>query len=175
MAFLQAWELNLPIRASQITSRSVGSELELPRDTELEFVERQSRQPGTAYSRNVYRIVGTDDAVVVRHDTDTAKILAGYFQARKDYGAACSKAARNCGLPFEVVLAVGPDNAEEFAQVAKSLRGKVSQGEVYELSCGIGRRKAALGRLLPESRLKVEILAMGQKNSTRVAEFVASL
>lgn len=48
--------------------RTVSSKLGLAPETELEFVEKVARVKGTGYKNCIYRIVGTDDAVVIREN-----------------------------------------------------------------------------------------------------------
>jgi hypothetical protein len=99
------------------------------------------------------------------------------------YAHRCSVASRESELPFVVVLALTPDLAPEFAL----LMTKITLGQLMpeginmyrELRCGgIKRRKAALIAALAQcgasEDLVKRILSMGQKNSSRVAKFVAS-
>ena len=48
--------------------RTASSELGLAHETELEFIEKVARVKGTGYKNCIYRIVRTDDAVVIREN-----------------------------------------------------------------------------------------------------------
>ena len=191
-------------RARYADGRTVMSETGLTPETEVEYVCRQSRQTGTGYANDIYRIYGTDDALVIRHNDgpvdniywDNVRIEKGYFAAQRSYGTACRKASRQYCLPMEVCLAIGPELCEEFAtEVAKVTYHEggfigsnavgfakvepyqLDDGAVNELYAGIGRRKKAILSLIAEcsEELKAKISAMGQKNSTRIAQFFAAM
>lgn len=191
-------------RARYADGRTVASETGLAPETEVEYVCRQSRWTGTGYSNSIYRIVGTDDALVIRHNDgsvdniywDNVRVEKGYFAAQRSYGTACRKASRKYCLPMEVCLAIGPKLCEEFAtEVAKVTYHEggfigsnavgfakvepyqLDDGAVNELCAGIGRRKTAILSLLAEcsEELRTKIGNMGQKNSERVARFFTAM
>ena len=191
-------------RACYAKGRTVSSETGLAPETEVEYICRQSRWTGTGYTNDIYRICGTDDALVIRHNDgpmdnicwDGVCIEEGYFASQRSYGAACGKASRKYHLPMEVCLAVGPELCEEFAAEAAKVTCypggfigsntigfaevkpyKLDDGAVKELGAGIGRRKAAILSLLSEcsEELNEKISGMGQKNSTRIAEFFTDM
>lgn len=100
------------------------------RGTEVEHVKTVSRQRGTGYENDIYRIVGTDDAVVIGRNWysqysgfhDTADFAPGYFAEQRAYGAACREASRTYDLPVEVCLAIGPDLVGEFCLLVEQIR-----------------------------------------------------
>ena len=191
-------------RARYAAGRTVASETGLAPETEVEYICRQSRWTGTGYANSVYRICGTDDALIIRHCDgpvdniywDNVNVAKGYFAKQRSYGAACREASRKYRLPMEVCLAVGPDLCEEFATEA----GRVTyhaggfigsnavgfaevkpywldDGAVNELCAGIGRRKKAIMSLIAgcSEELKAKISGMGQKNSERIARFFTAM
>ena len=113
-------------RAIYADGRTVASETGLAPETEVEYICRQSRWTGTGYTSDIYRICGTDDALIIRHNDgpvdniywDNVQIKKGYFAKQRSYGAACREASQKYHLPMEVCLAVGPDLCEEFATEA---------------------------------------------------------
>lgn len=93
---------------------------------------------------------------------------------RKNYGAAAKKAARKYHLPVKVVLAIGPENAEEFSVRMDKMTALPSDIE-WELSeCGIIRRARAIcfALRLDPGALMDKVNAMGQVHSKRVAAYV---
>lgn len=191
-------------RARYADGRTVASETGLAPETEVEYVCRQSRWAGTGYTNSIYRICGTDDALVVHHNDgpvdniywDNVRVEKGYFAKQRSYGAACREASRKYRLPMEVCLAVGPELCEEFAAEAAKVAYHpggfigsnavgfaevepywLDDGAVNELYAGIGRRKKATLSLIAEcsEELKTRIGSMGQKNSERIARFFTAM
>lgn len=185
-------------------NRTIASETGLAPETEVQYICYQSRQTGTGYGNSVYRICNTDDALVIRHNSgprdnlcwDNVHIEKGYFAEQRAYGAACRKASKKYHLPMEVCLAVGPELCKEFAAEAAKVVYK-KEGAIYgtyeddapiepyvlncttshELSCGIGRCKRAILGLIAgcSEELKDKIREMGQRNSTRIADYLLNL
>lgn len=182
--------------------RTISSETGLAPETEVEYISSQSRWTGTGYYNSVYRVCGTDDALIIRHNDgprdnvfwDNVSIKKGYFAKQRSYGAACRRASRQYHLPMEVCLALGPELIAEFADEAAKLtyrRGGsiystyegdapiepyvLNSTSLHELFCGIGRRKRAILGLIAgcSEELKAKIQEMGQKNSRRIAHFLA--
>lgn len=191
-------------RALWAKGRTVASETELAPETEVEYICRQSRWTGTGYTNDIYRICGTDDALVIQHNDgavdnpnwDSVILAKGYFAAQRSYGATCREASRKYRLPMEVCLAIGPELCEEFATEAAKVTYHqggfigsnavgfaevepywLDDGAVNELCAGIGRRKTAILALIAESseELKAKISGIGQKNSGRIAQFFVTM
>lgn len=191
-------------RARYAAGRTVASETGLAPETEVEYICRQSRWTGTGYANSVYRICGTDDALIIRHCDgpvdniywDNVNVAKGYFAKQRSYGAACREASRKYRLPMEVCLAVGPEFCEEFAAEAAKVTYHpggfigsnavgfaevepywLNDGAVNELYAGIGRRKKAILSLIAECSegLRAQISGMGQKNSERIARFFIAM
>ena len=184
--------------------RTIASETGLAPETKVEYFCRQSRSTGTGYKNSIYRICGTDDALVIRHNDgpvydifrDNVRVEKDYFAKRRSYGAACREASRKYGLPMEVCLAVGPEFCEEFAAEAAKVTYHeggfigsnsvgfaevkpywLDDGAVNELCAGIGRRRKATLSLIADcsEELKAQISGMGQKNSERIARFFTAM
>ena len=191
-------------RARYAAGRTVASETGLAPETEVEYICRQSRWTGTGYANSVYRICGTDDALIIRHCDgpvdniywDNVNVVKGYFAKQRSYGAACREASRRYHLPMEVCLAVGSELCEEFATEAAKVTYHeggfigsnavgfaevepywLDDGAVNELYAGIGRSKKAILSLIAEcsEELKAKIGSMGQKNSERIARFFTAM
>lgn len=155
----------------------------LPADTAVDYTYRNC-----AHRTAVIRIVGTDDAILLKKDNlgndngyfygyDCAWIEEGFFAAQRSYGQKCGDITKICGVPFEVTLAIGP-NANLVEEFKNSIDfSKVGQAELHELEvCGISRRKEAIFRSLKHEiseELAEIIKKSGQKNSGRIAEYIA--
>lgn len=82
--------------------RTVSSETGLAPETEIEYICYLYRQGGTGYGNTLYRICGTNDALIIRHNSgprdnicwDNVHIEKGYFDRQRSYGAACRKASK---------------------------------------------------------------------------------
>lgn len=190
-------------RASAVYSHYNGGETAaqvLGRDCDLEYLGREARYPLSGYGRHnqIYRVVGTDDAVIIWNDTTGTNLVGGievrggWFASRRAHGKRCRAVAEATGLPFEAVLAVGPERAAELAEATAQVRAcacvsgqgwcvyttPAPKGEIVLHSegvhalqkCGIARRKDVLVALLPN--FAETIGKMGQKNSTRLAELL---
>ena len=192
-------------RAHYADGRTVSSETGLAPETEIEYICYLYRQTGTGYGNTLYRICGTDDALIIRHNSgprdnicwDNVHIEKGYFAKQRPYGAACRKASKRYHLPMEVCLAVGPELCKEFAaeaakvtyhhggvicsnaddDCAETKPYRLDNGALHELFCGINRRKKAILALIAEcsEELKAKIEGMGQRNSERIAHFLADI
>lgn len=96
-------------------------------------------------------------------------------EERKAYGKLCGAAARKVDLPFDIILTVGPELAQELKDAMLNLN-TADELDLHELlCCGIARRKSAIFRLLPEisDELYDKIEYMGQIHSNRLADFIA--
>ena len=155
----------------------------VPENAEMEFVQKQTRWVGTGYKNSIYRLMGTDDAIIIVHGAgksyqdalkDCVEYEKGYFTKQKEYARECGKVSREHDIPFYAVLALGP----EMAIRAKIILKNTSVFKVGyfwdELGCGISRRKAALLEIFKDdTALCREIEYMGQINSGRLAEYVS--
>lgn len=191
-------------RACYAEGRTVTSETGLIPETEVEYICRQPRLAGTRYTNDIYRICGTDDALVIRHNDgpvenicwDSVCIEEEYFAEQRAYEEACRKASQKYHLPIDVCLAVSPKLCKEFAAeaakvtyhpggfigsnaggFAKVKPYKVDDGAVKELCASMRHRKPAILSLLAEcsEELKARISGMSEENSTRIAEFFVKM
>ncbi len=103
---------------------------ELSPETEVVYAESQSRQTGTGYRNDIYRICGSDDAIIIRHNdgyvtedvsVDSVSVSKGYFAEKREYGRACGKLSRRYGVPFEVALVLGTEDSL-YSRLADALK-----------------------------------------------------
>ena len=168
----------------------------LERNAVVEFVER-IQLPNTSCKKFVYRIIGTDNAVVLHIEISkkgeikaVAKLHNGYFSDRRNYGDESRKAAKRYQLPIEIVLAISPKYAKDFSDLIGKLTivtglecelapYRINNIAIEELSSkSISRKRRAILALLPDmpSGLKERIKTMmGSKNLNRMAKFLISL
>jgi hypothetical protein len=173
--------------AAYAAGRTVMSETRLPADTKVEYVGHRSRWTGTGYRNSLYRIVGTDDLLVIRHndgpvdnlDWDNVEVIHGYFRKQREYGREVGVLSKMYDIPFEVCLALGTNQEvyPRFTEAIKVARDKVGRTRLLaDLKAGINRRKdgllAVLGSELYDA---IGIESMGQKNSERLALYVAKM
>ena len=165
------------------TNRTVMSETDLKAGTLVEHIETVSRMTGTAYKNSIYRVLGTDDALIIRHNDgptdniywDNAVVRRGYFSERREFAQRIGTLSNKYRIPFEVCLAIG-DNEELYPLflAAVSNLDNVSIKTMGDLNAGIWRRKNALLNALGDhlyDLMKIE--EMGQRNSSRLAQYVA--
>ena len=105
-------------------------------------------------------------------------------QEKINYFAACNKAAKENNLPVEVVMAVGPEMADQLGRFAvdcpdivKKYPSETKKYFFHELvNTGINRRKFAIADMLQgyaDEALQDKIFYLGQVNSERIALFIA--
>lgn len=168
----------------------------LEEDREIEFVSRINL-PNTSHKKFVYRVVGTEDAIILHIEISkkgeiqtTAKLSNNYFSDRHNYGEESRKTAQKYQLPIEVVLAISPEYTPEFAKLVEKLiiatglecelvPYRINNIAVEELSSkSISRKRRAILALFPgmSSGLKERVKTMmGSKNLNRMAKFLLSL
>lgn len=176
--------------AAYAAGRTVMSETGLPGDTKVEYVGHRSRWTGTGYRNSLYRIVGTDDLLVIRHndgpvnnlDWDNVEVIQGYFRKQREFGREVGFISKMYDVPFEVCLALGT-NQEVYPKFIGAIKVARDNNLRYtklrlmgDLKAGINRRKdgllAVLGSELYDA---IGIESMGQKNSERLALYVAKM
>lgn len=150
-------------------------------DVEATWADSVSKMAGTGYTTDIYRIVGTDDAVVIHRNEggvhcpfyDLVTFKPGFFTERRVHWEKCKKMAEQFSVPVELVLAVYPveEVVEAFAEMTPAFDKELD----HELRrCGIARRKEAIAKIIGEGLADViDLSRMGQKNSTRIALFLA--
>jgi len=169
--------------ANYSQKRTVMSETGLPADTLVEYVGKQSRSRGSDYRNSLYRIVGTDDLLTIRHNDgpkdniswDNVIITEGFFANSKEYAKKVGALSNKYNIPFKVCLALG-DKEEVYPWLIYVLSdlSEVTIGTIRDLYSGIARRKAGLMEVLGEELYEtIGINPMGQNNSKRIALFVA--
>lgn len=154
----------------------------VPGVTQFEYVDTQSRWVGTGYETDIFRIVGTDDALLIYRNEgggqspfyDDPCFEEGYFAERRAYGKACGELAKKYKVPFELVLAIGP--REKLVEYFAALKVPFNKDWEHELTgCGIARRKSAITEVIGETMAeKISLSSMGQINSARVARYLTT-
>ncbi len=183
MAIINIKDITLENGNATNCTRTMMSETGFPANTQVEFIETQSRWTGTGYKNSIYRVVGTDDAIIILHNNgtvdnlswDSVRVKKGYFAERRSYGQRVGALARKYRLPFELCLALGDrENIYPWFLSALTQLGHVTVSTVNDLWAGINRRKAGLRVALGDDLYDaIGIDKMGQQNSTRIAEYVA--
>lgn len=147
---------------------------------QAKFLETLSRKMGTGEIDALFEVVNSEYLLVVSHgewDAWEGRFYAGAYLVpnwRKEYAKKCRQVAAQFNLPMEVALAVGNCPEEVIAALVAAKR-PVSNGEKHELlECGIFRRKQAILAVVgPETYYQLRVADMGQKNSTRLANWLA--
>ena len=105
-------------------------------------------------------------------DHSNAAIFAAYSQ--KAYGRRVARLAKATGVPWNVAVFAGniADDAEaiEVLKAVKAAKGTANESLQWELSCGIGRRVAAIEMMLGDTWHKLS--CSGQKQTTTLADYL---
>ena len=159
-------------------NKSVNEILGLEDNLIVEEIERQ-RLFGQGAEDTLYKIVGTDDLIRVRHfddefEKDTVSYEKGFFEERRKYADNVGNLSREFLIPFRVALAIGDDRKNY-----ESLKEKLADVDdvtirlLRDLRAGINRRKRALKELLCDDLYdSLGIDSMGQDHSERLAHFI---
>ena len=180
---IESIKLENGIAEKKFKNRTIMSETGLPEGTMVEYIGNQSRWTGTGYSNSLYRIVGTDDLLTIRHNDgsvnniawDSVQVTKDFFVERKRYADVVGTLSRKYHIPFEIGLVLG-ENEEIYQHLINVLANikDTDADTVDDLYGGINRRKKALKTVLGKKLYnKIGIDSMGQKNSERLATFVA--
>ena len=143
----------------------------------VECVDVQSRWTGTGYRDVIYRIVGTDDAIIEVQNPGFGgpapsifDIRKGYFAARREYARRAGKIAKQFSIPFCVALAIA--DRPKWA-IEKLAAAYPPEEALWELNCGINRRKMGIAMSIDAATYEaLRIEGMGQKHSMAVAGFL---
>ena len=170
--------------ASYAEGRTLMSETGLPADTEVELIETVSRQTGTVYRNSIYKIVGKQDAIIIRHNDgpvdnihwDNVELKLGFFAERQEYAKTIGDLSNKYRIPFEVCLALG--NKEEayplFLAACANL-DHVNIKTYRDLNAGIERKKSGIKEIVGDHLYElIKVEKWGQKNTRRVAEYVSA-
>jgi hypothetical protein len=171
--------------ATYAEGRTVATETGLPPDSLVELVETVSRQTGTGYRNSIYHVKGTYDAIIIRHNDgpadnihwDNVQLVKGYYSERKDYAKRIGNLSNKYRIPFEVCLAIG-DREEAYPLFLSACANvdRVSIRTYRDLTAGIARRKKGIQDVLGNYLYDlINIEKMGQRNSQRVADYIAAL
>lgn len=182
MAIQKVYQIILRDGPHEKGKRTVMSETGLPAETEIEFVGTQARKIGTSYRNDLYRIVGTDDLLCIKHNSgmypnfceDNVAIITGYFNRNRRYGREVGDLSRKYDLPFDLCLALGnQEHIYLWFIVSMSDLSHVRLKDIRNLEAGIMLRKEGLRNILGNALYNaIGIEDMGQLNSERIAHFV---
>ena len=157
--------------------------LNLDPNTEVEVYGSRARQKGTGYRDLLFRIIGTDDCLVLHKNWynqysgsfyDTAEVIRGFFAKQKSFGKECSKLSRKYGISWDLASALGgtEESVKFFLEDAPLGITYENLGLRKELRAGITRRKAAMKIILGYEGCKCWIDRLGQKHSRVIADYL---
>lgn len=176
--------INVWAEAHLVHSREVTLRLreELGEFQVVRFLKSYSRWAGTGHRNYVYVVDEKWQVTVVGncysggefYDSyqieDYAKIVA----SQKAYGRRVARLAKAAGVPWNVAVFAGniADDAEaiEVLKAVKAAKGTANEDLQWELSCGIGRRTAAIEALLGDTWRKLN--CSGQRQTTILADYL---
>ena len=155
------------------------------------------QQLGSQQYVDIYHIVDTRDAVIIERNRDllstekcydSVRIEYNFFSNRREFSALCRKAAHKYGLTLDVVIAIGPENAEEFAYLTSEVstgewqndvrvtgRILLNEDDVYVIqNCDFVCRKNVVLSLLSHAskELKIKISNATDMNLSRIASYL---
>lgn len=162
--------------------RTVMSETGLPADTQVQFVESKQRQFGGYNS--LYRIVGTDDLLTIRHNDghfgnpqwENVEVTTGYFTDTRTPKQKIEYLAGLYCLPFDVGLALGDKQfVYPYFHAAINNLDDVQISTIRDLhDADINTRKSGLLQALGQDVYNIiGIDTMEQEHIDRLARFVA--
>lgn len=173
------WAKTHTVYSREITLRLAE---ELGYFDKVEFLRSESRWAGTGYKNYLYVIDGKWQVTVSAntycegrfYDTykiaDYGKIVA----QQKAFGRRVARLAKKAGVPWNIGVFVGQiaeDNeAVALLKQVKAARGTADANQQYELSCGIGRRTAAIEALLGDNWSKLN--CSGQRQTSILAGYL---
>lgn len=157
---------------------------ELGHFEKVEFLRSVSRWVGTGYKNDLYVI---DDKWQVTVSANNYDSWSGSFYAsytiedytkivaqQKAFGRRVARLAKKAGVPWNIGVFVGHIEEDEEAvsilKQVKSARGTADEYMQWELSCGIGRRTAAIEALLGDTWRKLN--CSGQRQTTILADYL---
>ena len=196
-------ELNLfvygPEKGADINSANRWAEMHLIYDREttlrlreelgefkkFEFIKSYSRWAGSGYKNYVYIIDGKWQVTVSANNQERGKFYTSYIieeyskivAQRKVFGRRVARLAKQAGVPWDIAVFVGYIESDEEAietlkQVKESTK-KVDEDLKWELSCGIGRRTAAIQYILGEDTWR-KLKCSGQNQTAILADYLSA-
>ena len=176
---LNEWAESHKVYSREITLRIAE---ELGHFEKVKFLRSVSRWVGTGYKNYLYVIDDKWQVTVSANNysggdfydsyqiEDYTKIVA----QQKAFGRRVARLARKAGVPWNIGVFVGhieeDDEAVSILKHVKSARGTADEELQHELSCGIGRRTAAIKQLLGETWEKLS--CSGQRQTTILAYYL---
>ncbi len=176
---INAWS-----EAHLVHTRAVTLRLreELGEFKSVRFIKSYSRWAGTGYRNYVYVIDEKWQVTVVGncysgeefYDSYQVEDYTKIVASQKAYGRRVARLAKIAGVPWHIAVFAGniADDGEaiEVLKVVKAAKGTADENLQWELSCGIGRRCAAIGALLGEAWQKPP--CSGQRQTTTLANYL---
>lgn len=156
--------------------------MELGQFENVEFVRSNSRWTGTGYKDYIYVIDGRWQVTVSANNYNTGTFYNSYsiedyskiVAQRKAFGRRMKRLSRQANVPWNIAVIAGHIESDKEAisilNLVKKARGTADKDLQWELSCGIGRRTAALETILGENWRKLD--CSGQNRTTTLANYL---
>lgn len=148
----------------------------------VRFVRSYTRWVGTGYRNFVY-VVDEKWQVTVSACYTSGVYFNSYniedykqiVASKKAYGRRVSRLAKQAGVPWDIAVFTGnlADDGEVVAvlKAVKAAKGTADKATRWELSCGIGRRVAAIEKLLGGDTWK-KLSCRGQRQTKTLADYL---
>lgn len=171
--------------AHKVYSRDITLRLakELGHFEKVEFLRSVSRWVGTGYKNYIYVVDGKWQVTVSANNYSDGNFYDSYHveeyapivASQKAFGRRVGRLAKAAGVPWNVAVFVGniADDTEAIAilNAVKASRARVFSDTAYELSCGIGRRVAAIQFVLGDE-LWGKLSCRGQQQTKTLANYL---
>lgn len=173
--------------AAYAVGRTVMSETNLPANTKIQYIKEEGRPiyPGERnplHTNSLYRIVDTDDLLVIRHldgdahnpIMDNVELRCGYFKKKREYGQAVAVLAKKYSFPYDVALALGTTE-EVYPLLSEAIENSRAKDLMYtfeDLKGSTSCQKSFLLIIASELYHTLSIEKMGKKNVWRIAKYV---
>lgn len=148
----------------------------------VRFLKSYSRWAGTGYRNYVYLVDEKWQVTVVGNCYSGGEFYDSYqiedytkiVASQKAYGRRVARLARAAGVPWNIAVFAGniADDSEaiEVLKAVKAAKGTADRDLQWELTCGIGRRVAAIEQMLGDTWQKLS--CSGQRQTTTLAEYL---
>ncbi|MFA5953711.1 MAG: hypothetical protein WC812_03900 [Candidatus Pacearchaeota archaeon] len=134
-----------------------------------------SKVGNPGYRMYTYKIENNEtDALSVYEPWARIELKKDFFLERKNHAKECGRIAKELGLPFELILAVGIEPEKRQALLQLKEKAEWFRELIHELKeCGINKRKMSILDLIGrETYDSLDVEGMGQKNSSTIAQFL---
>ena len=173
------WAETHTVYSREITLRLAK---ELGHFEKVEFLRSVSRWVGTGYKNYLYVIDGKWQVTVSANNYSGGDIYDSYqiedytkiVAQQKAFGRRVARLAKKAGVPWNIGVFAGHIESEEEAvsilKQVRSARGTADKSLQWDLSCGIGRKTAAIEALLGDTWRKLN--CSGQRQTTILADYL---